>query len=192
MTIEDRRVRERLAQRQLITATARRIAESDGWEAVTTRRLSSEIEYSQPVIYKHFASLEDIAEAVAVESFDELAATLAKARAESSDAGALAAVAGAYIAYAARHPALYDAMFTRTTRLPFARAETPTALVAAYSELSAGVATVAGDRDLATLTEVFWASLHGLVVLERGDRLRAQARDDRLALVVAIVGSRPG
>jgi hypothetical protein len=26
----------------------------EGWDAVTTRRLSTEIEYSQPVLYKHF------------------------------------------------------------------------------------------------------------------------------------------
>lgn len=39
-------------------------------------RLSAEIEYSQPVIYKHFASLDEIADAVALEGFAELAAGL--------------------------------------------------------------------------------------------------------------------
>jgi AcrR family transcriptional regulator len=60
MTIEDRRARERAARRQLITATARTLAEQEGWDAVTTRRLSTEIEYSQPVLYKHFSGMEDI------------------------------------------------------------------------------------------------------------------------------------
>jgi len=189
MAIEDRRLRERLAQRQLMTSTARRIAEADGWDAVTTRRLANEIEYSQPVIYKHFASLDDLVAAVAVESFGELTEALRAARLGSSDAGSLGALARAYCGFAAEHPALYDAMFTRDTRLAFASPDAPSALSAAYAELSAGVAPHAGDRDVATLTEVFWAALHGLVVLGRSGRLRADAVDDRIAVLVATVGS---
>jgi hypothetical protein len=37
-------------QRPLIITTARKLAEAEGWDAVTTRRLSSQIEYSQPVL----------------------------------------------------------------------------------------------------------------------------------------------
>ena len=80
MGIEDRKLRERAARRSLITATARALAEREGWDAVTTRQLSTEIEYSQPVIYKHFASMEDLIEAVAIEGFGELAEALADAR----------------------------------------------------------------------------------------------------------------
>ena len=69
MAIADRRLRDRTARRRLITSTARTLAEREGWDAVTTRRLSAEIEYSQPVLYKHFASMEDIVEAVALEGF---------------------------------------------------------------------------------------------------------------------------
>jgi AcrR family transcriptional regulator len=72
MVVEARRERERAARRRLIVATARRLAEAEGWEAVTTRRLSTEIEYSQPVLYKHFTGLEQIAEAVASDGFGEL------------------------------------------------------------------------------------------------------------------------
>src|SRR6266498_1672770 len=65
MAIEDRRLRDGAARRRLITTTARNLAESEGWDAVTTRRLSTEIEYSQPVLYKHFGSMDDIVEAAA-------------------------------------------------------------------------------------------------------------------------------
>jgi AcrR family transcriptional regulator len=37
-----------------IVSAARIIAEREGWDAVTIRRLASEIEYSQPVLYSHF------------------------------------------------------------------------------------------------------------------------------------------
>src|ERR1700693_4881208 len=80
MAIEDRRARERAARRQLITATARKLAEEEGWDAVTTRRLSTEIEYSQPVLYKHFSGMEDIVASVAVQGFGELAGALSAAR----------------------------------------------------------------------------------------------------------------
>ena len=80
MTIEDRRARERAARRQLITATARKLAEQEGWDAVTTRRLSTEIEYSQPVLYKHFSGMEDIVASVAVQGFGELGGALSAAR----------------------------------------------------------------------------------------------------------------
>src|ERR1700742_610092 len=117
MTIEDRRARERAARRQLITATARKLAEEEGWDAVTTRRLSTEIEDSQPVIYKHFASMEDIVDAVALEGLGELAEALATARRSAGEPnGALSRVAHAYSTFATGNPALYDAMFTRPTR----------------------------------------------------------------------------
>ena len=65
MAIEDRRERERAARRRLIIDTARTLAEAEGWDAVTTRRLSTAIEYSQPVLYKHFTGMEQIAAAEA-------------------------------------------------------------------------------------------------------------------------------
>jgi hypothetical protein len=34
----------------LIITTARKSAEAEGWDAATTRRLSWQIEYSQPVL----------------------------------------------------------------------------------------------------------------------------------------------
>ena len=71
MAIEDRRARERAARRRLIVDTARRLAEAEGWDAVTTRRLSTEIEYSQPVLYKHFSGMDQVAAAVAIDGFGD-------------------------------------------------------------------------------------------------------------------------
>lgn len=184
MTIEDRKLRERAARRRLITATARTLAEREGWDAVTTRRLSTEIEYSQPVLYKHFASMEDIIEAVALEGFGELADTLGAARGDGPPQEALSRVAHAFRSFAAENPALYDAMFTRTTRLRFGPSA-PAPLTAAFAELREAVNTVAGGRDVDTLTEVLWAALHGLTMLARNDRLRPGRDTDRIQLLVA-------
>src|ERR1700677_1229752 len=126
MAIGDRRERERAARRRLIITTARTLAEAEGWDAVTTRRLSTEIEYSQPVLYKHFTGLDDIAEAVAIEGFGELADALRTAPADAPTADqALTAIAHTYLAFARDNPALYDAMFTRATTMRFAVSDTP-------------------------------------------------------------------
>jgi len=186
MASADRRTRERAARHRLILSTARGLAEAEGWDAVTTRRLSNEIEYSQPVLYKHFSSMEAIAEAIAVEGFGELADVLHAAR---TDAGAtqcpLRPLARAYISFARDNPALYDAMFIRATKLRFAAADTPAPLVAAFAELREGVATVAAGRDVDTLTELFWAALHGLITLARGGRLRPEHEAERVELLAA-------
>jgi hypothetical protein len=48
---QERRARELDQRRQVIIDAARELAEADGWESVTTRRLADRIEYSQPVLY---------------------------------------------------------------------------------------------------------------------------------------------
>src|ERR1700739_640185 len=126
MAIEDRRPRDRAARRQLITNTARKLAEDESWDAVTTRRLSTEIEYSQPVLYKHFSSMDGVVASVAVQGFGELAEVLAAARNGATDGrDAWARVAHAFLRFAHDNPALFDAMFTRATTLPFAADDTP-------------------------------------------------------------------
>src|SRR5271169_6386870 len=111
MAIEDRRARDRAARRRLIVATARKLAETEGWDAVTTRRLSTEIEYSQPVLYKHFSGMDAIAEAVAIDGFGELAEVLSRARrGRRTPKATLKRIAHAYIEFADKNPALYDAM----------------------------------------------------------------------------------
>lgn len=191
MAADERRERERFARRQLIIATARKLAEAEGWDAVTTRRLSTEIEYSQPVLYKHFAGMEQIAEAIALEGFGELADAIRAARANTDAAGdALTRTAHAYLDFAREHPAVYDAMFTRATTLGFAAADTPAPLSAAFAELRQAVGLVTADQDLDALTEVLWAALHGLVTLGRSDRLRPGYDSDRVRLLVEQFTSR--
>jgi AcrR family transcriptional regulator len=187
MPIEDRRRRERAARRRLITKTARTLAEREGWDAVTTRRLSTEIEYSQPVLYKHFASMEEIVEAVALEGFAELADALRAARlGEGPEEESLDRVANAYVRFAAENPALYDAMFRRATQLRFGADDTPEPLAAGFVEVREAVSTAARGRDIDTLTEVLWAGLHGLTTLGRNERLRPGRDDERIRLLVSV------
>jgi AcrR family transcriptional regulator len=191
MAIEDRRERERAARRRLIITTARTLAEAEGWDAVTTRRLSTEIEYSQPVLYKHFAGMEQIAEAVAIDGFAELADVCSAACSGAGTASdALTRIAHAYLDFARDNPAVYDAMFTRATTLRFAAQDTPPQLAAAFAALRQAVGVVADERDADTLTELFWAALHGLVTLSRAGRLRPDYDSERVQLLVNALTTR--
>ncbi|MER5530510.1 TetR/AcrR family transcriptional regulator [Streptomyces sp. NPDC002677] len=186
MSIRTRRERERAEREQLIVTAARELAEAAGWDAVTTRRLAAEIEYSQPVLYSHFKGKGAIMAAVAVQGFADLATDLRAAR-EGTEGrrAALTAVAEGYMSFARRRPALYDAMFTRRVDLPFAPPKAPAALRDAFGELFQVVEPIAmADDDAGILTETFWAGLHGLVTLMRGGRLPEHAQEARLALLV--------
>ncbi|OBA62272.1 TetR family transcriptional regulator [Mycobacterium sp. 1100029.7] len=185
MPIEDRRTRERTARRELIVRTARQLAEAEGWDAVTTRRLSSEIEYSQPVLYAHFANMDQLAQAVAVDGFGELAAALRTTRTgASTPTESLAYLARAYLDFARDNPALYDAMFTRSTTLHFAAEDTPSELEAAFAELREAVSGLEAQHDSDTLAEVFWSALHGMVTLGRAGRLRPDHAANRVDLLI--------
>src|ERR1700759_3516676 len=104
---------QRMAERrQQILDAARGIAEADGWAAVTSRRLANAIGYTQPVLYQHFpGGKTEIMRTVALAGFAELAAQTRAAVNDEAGARAVAAVAGAYLDFAAAHPALYEAMF---------------------------------------------------------------------------------
>ncbi|MET8355446.1 TetR/AcrR family transcriptional regulator [Micromonospora sp. NPDC005171] len=185
MSTQARRERERAEREQAIITAARDLALTEGWDAVTTRRLAAEIEYSQPVLYSHFKGKDAIMAAVAVEGFAELATALVSARASAADPRqAVADVAAAYVAFAQQRPAIYDVMFTLAVDLPFASQDVPTDLARGFAELADAVRPVAGDDDLEAVAETFWAGLHGLVTLMRSGRLRHADHDRRLAVLV--------
>ncbi|MGW2446395.1 TetR/AcrR family transcriptional regulator [Streptomyces sp. NPDC001494] len=186
MSIQTRRERERAERERLIVTAARELAEAEGWDAVTTRRLAAEIEYSQPVLYSHFKGKGAIMAAVAVQGCADLANELRTARAGARGAReSLAAVARTYTSFARRRPALYDAMFTHLVDLPFATPEAPAPLQDAFGELLLAVEPVAAEGDEpGLLTETFWAALHGQVTLMRSGRLPEEAHERRLALLV--------
>jgi AcrR family transcriptional regulator len=185
VSVQERRERERAQRERLIVTTARDLAEAEGWDAVTTRRLAELIEYSQPVLYSHFKGKDAIMAAVAVEGFAEIAARLHAARTGGPTArAALAAVVSAYFDFAERHPALYDAMFIHTLDLRFAHPETPAALREAFGEIRAASQPFTGGDDLDEQTQLLWAALHGLVTLMRGGRLPRETHERRVALLL--------
>ncbi|RRR96925.1 TetR/AcrR family transcriptional regulator [Glycomyces terrestris] len=185
MATQQRRERERAQRETLIVTAAREMAETDGWPAVTIRRLAERIEYSQPVLYSHFAGRGAIIDAVALQGIAELTEVFRAARAGAAPGGELAAVVQAYLDFSTAHPALFEAIFTLAEGLPFG-ADAPETLKAAFAELFAVFAPLAGDRDPDALTEVGWAAVHGLAALDRDGRLRPDLREQRMAVLLGL------
>ncbi|WP_354597649.1 TetR/AcrR family transcriptional regulator [Streptomyces sp. JL1001] len=186
MSVQERKERERANRERLIVATARELAEQQGWDAVTTRRLAERIEYSQPVLYSHFRGKREIIGAVALEGATEMAAALrAATSAADGHRARVAALAHAYLEFAERNPAVYDALFQLDGGLAFAREDTPEPLKDAFAALLETLGEVAGEGvHPALFTELFWSALHGLATLTRAGRVLPEGAGERLDLLV--------
>ncbi len=182
--IAERKLRDKQARRAQIISAARRIAELEGWSNVTVRRLSDEISYSQPVLYAHFESREGILAAVAIEGFRELGLALEKARKRIKGGTAVESVATAYLKFAASSPALYEVMFSLNLSVPFDDAATPPELRFAFAQLL-GLFPGQGAK-AEVLSELFWASLHGIGDLTRTRRLPPSRQKERLKKLVEL------
>jgi AcrR family transcriptional regulator len=148
------------------------------------RELSRELGVSHASPQRHFATKQDLIDALAIMGFERLSSVVAKAaepRSEDFDAR-LTKAAFAYVGFAVKHPALFALMF-EAKRRPGMLPELRVALMTAYSHIpkilkegqEAGK-IIGGDPDRLALT--IGAALHGLVAMSidgkvRGAPLRA-------------------
>jgi AcrR family transcriptional regulator len=182
--LAERKLRDKQARRARIISAARRIAELEGWSHVTVRRLSDEIAYSQPVLYAHFESRERILDAVAIEGFQEIGLALEKARKRAKSGNVVESVAAAYLKFAASSPALFEVMFLQSVSVPFDEAATPPELRFAFAQLRELFQGQGSKSEV--LSELFWASLHGLAELTRTKRLPPSRQKERVSALVEL------
>jgi AcrR family transcriptional regulator len=180
--IAERKLRDKQARRAQIIRAARRIAELEGWSNVTVRRLSDEISYSQPVLYAHFGSREGILAAVAIEGFQEMGLALEQARKRVKRGNTVESVAAAYLEFAASSPALYEVMFSLSLSVPFDDAATPKEMRFAFSQLLELFRV--GNSKPEVISELFWASLHGIAELTRTKRFPRGRQRERVKTLV--------
>ena len=160
-------------RRDQITGAARSISEAEGWEAVTMRRLASELGVTQPVIYSAFAGgRQALVDAVALGGFDAIAAALERVPAEPL------ARMQAYVDFAAAQPHVYEAMFSMPSGLEFGTGAGPLSLQRAFAGIRA-----AFPGPSVIEAEVAWATAHGLASLEISRRLPASRSRARLDYV---------
>jgi Tetracyclin repressor-like, C-terminal domain len=93
-------------------------------------------------------------------------------------------VAAAYLEFAVSSPALYDVMFSLSLSVPFDNAATPPELHFAFSqlmELFQGQNAKPG-----VISEMFWASLHGIAELTRTKRFPPSRQKERVRALVEL------
>ncbi|WP_016699587.1 TetR/AcrR family transcriptional regulator [Actinoalloteichus spitiensis] len=186
-TPTDPKERRRLARRHEIMDVALAIAEREGWEAVTTRRVARSIDYSQPVIYQHFSSRDDLIAAIARRGFNTLTGEV-ESVARAGDARPFEELCRRYVAFGRRHPRLYEVMFGAPTTLAFATADTPEELRRTFLTLRELVARGHPAEDADGATEFFWACCHGLVSLLLAGRIPGTRVEEHVRRVGHLLG----
>lgn len=112
MGIKERRQRQREQLRGGILDAAREIASTEGWQAVTIRKIAAIIEYSPPVIYEYFGSKDEILlELVRTGYAQQLEAVVRARKAASGPEKALLDIGRAWLGFAFEAPDLYQVMY---------------------------------------------------------------------------------
>jgi AcrR family transcriptional regulator len=147
-----------------VVAAAAALADAEGLEAVTLAKVAAQLGVKSPSLYVHVDGLPGLRRRIAARGARELTARLQTAVAGRSGRDALAALAGAYRAYAREHPGVYAAT-QRTANLAGDEAGG-----AAAALLDVVFAVLRGyaldDEDAIHAARVVRSALHGFTALE--------------------------
>jgi AcrR family transcriptional regulator len=160
-----RRGHEHAAPRAAILAAALDLGRTDGWDAVTMRRIADRSEYSTSSAYNHFNGREDILLALVQDGFAHLRGALvgALASAAADPIDAVRAAVRAYLDFALSDPALYQLMYglgtiSVTATHTFGEAQ-------AVDDVLKAPFTRSGDARACEHAVQIWGATHGLLAL---------------------------
>ncbi|HKW92810.1 MAG TPA: TetR/AcrR family transcriptional regulator [Methylomirabilota bacterium] len=189
------------AFRARLCAVAQRRFARHGVDGVSMRGLADELHCSPMTPYRYFRDKDEILAAVRAAAFDRFADALETAARKSGDdlRAAGQATGLAYVRFALSDPEAYRLMFDlaqphqeRYPELVRASARARHMMSAALEALvKAGI--FVGDPQL--LGCVFWATMHGLVVLRLAGKLPEQPDFEtiqREAMRLLVIGARAG
>lgn len=158
-----RRVRNSLNRHEIVTA-AIQILEQDGADALTVRRIATELQCSVSALYSHFASIDEIVNAMVVHTEEKLARNLRRARRGlASFMEQLSAIARGYWQFALEHPEVHRLMYRKSSQgLPHA--------YKVYAE-TFQLGRSAGEfpysrREISKIARIMFAWLYGLISME--------------------------
>ena len=167
--------------RAALVAEATALLEAEGRDAVSLRQVAARAGMSRSTPYTYFADKDALLDAVRAAAIDALTAAAEAALAQQSTVEArLAALGAAYVGFALSRPALYALIFESPGGQPTSPSDAPEEVQAAAARYRAlaqiplreaeerGLLTVAPER----LSDVLWASTHGVIQLHRAGKLR--------------------
>ncbi len=181
--------------RSQLSSAARGLLESEGASARSLRAIARRTGGALGTGYYHYADKNALLSGLAVEGFQDLAATMRAATDAREEVSGLRAAGLAYLDFVRRRPAVYGLMYEirDTSRRPeVAEAET-----AAFEEMVRAVAfdfSRGGSRAPRQVAQAIWASARGLAALAiaRGQPggLDAQTVDEAVRGLEILVANR--
>lgn len=194
MPSRERRARERADVRERIIAAASKVLETEGGAALTTRRVASDMDYTAPVIYQHFANKDDLIGELVRQGYRELLQRLEAAQHEPDIDARLTGVAAAYLRFAGENEHLFDAMNGSALGADERRATAEPVIGVVWKLMSDWAERYQVELQLDEACEIIWATLHGIATLGRLDTV-GQTRAHHLgvrALHLLLQGWRSG
>jgi len=157
--------------RERLCEAAERLFAERGPDAVTMRQLAAELGVSPMTPYRYFEDKEDILAAVRTNGFNRFAQALEIARSSTKGARARASAVGeAYVTFALDHPHSYKLMFDfnqpHVDKYPdlVEAGQRAQKTMTGYIEDAMAEGLMRGDaREIGLM---FWAAIHGTVILE--------------------------
>lgn len=157
--------------RERLCEAAERLFAERGPDAVTMRQLAAELGVSPMTPYRYFEDKDDILAAVRANGFNRFAGALETARANSVGARAIGAAVGeAYVEFALSNPHAYKLMFDfnqpNVEKYPdlVTAGQRAQKTMTGYVEDAFREGLMEGDPQQVGL--MFWAAIHGSVILE--------------------------
>ena len=166
MPTSTRRARERASTRERIIEAALHVLETEGAAALTIRRIATDVEYSAPVVYQHFANKDALVLELVAHGHDLMLAEFRQVAEEPDIDRRMTRIASDYVRFAGEHPHLYEVM-NGTAVDADARRRAAAPAIDVVKELlatwSAAHDVVLADPDAAC--EIIWGTLYGMASL---------------------------
>jgi AcrR family transcriptional regulator len=173
---KERREREREETRTKILDAAREMFATEGFEAVTMRKIAERIEYSPTAIYFHFRDKDALMRELCDTDFRALAAELNSISAIPDPLERLRRIGYAYVQFGLEKPNHYRLMFM-TPHPPLSPEDVSAELgnpeEDAYALLKSIVAELIRTKrfrrelqDAELLSQIIWAGVHGVISLQ--------------------------
>ncbi len=171
MSITARKLRQQEELRNQILKQSWQIVEEEGWNALSIRKIAEAIEYSVPVVYKHFENKDAIVRYFTLEGFNLLSEALSQAVQPNAPVkDKLQQLACAYWNFARTHQKHYEIMFglgiPQCEDVNSAAEMQKTAHIM-ISVIEQAIAESKREHiDIHLKFKTFWSILHGIIAIE--------------------------
>ncbi|MGB3541712.1 TetR/AcrR family transcriptional regulator [Rubrivirga sp.] len=176
------------ALRRALLDHARHLLVTDGYDALSMRKIARAVGCSATSIYLYFDNKDALTHALITEGMDKLAVALEDASADLDDAPPrLRALSRAYVRFGLDNPEYYEVMFQlhpeRMARYPaedYRRARRNVEIFERALEDGRAAGTVESPNPPDVAASVLWTALHGLVSLHLARRVDVRLAGDDL------------